>query len=445
MASTTRQMTREFSIFDFGSLVRAVWMPAAATDGQAAGFFAGDDLTSRALASAGIAALVTLPFLLLSSIVLATPLAVPAAIGLGYLAVSHAMGSRRHRWAALINSAVLFGLVGWLLLFLTGGEGPLSPTSLIAALLAPAFAAAPALARSLIAKGRLQENGAAIAAREAALDRVTCLDQLAPSERTVFLDDEGSVLAATAAARGFLGLLPDAFEHSLHDLAGADDLPRLFDAIGHSRIGFPSVDLFVERIGEGAALTASFSACDDGMIAMRLEPAPASEPDAAEPERIAASPLPATMPSDLAVAPSCDVGDAIAFALRHAAKRAAARGTRLSFFADPDLVAMCDRQVGRRMACLLLDASLNSCMSGGAVAISAQRKKGVVLLRITTLPQKDARNIQTGLRDQHDFAELQGLVESAGGTLMVDRGDMETVLSARLPLAAQASTRGCGS
>lgn len=364
MASTAGHMTREFSIFDFGSFARAVWMPVAVRGGQAAGFFSGDDLTSRALASAGIAALVTLPFLLLSSVVLAAPLAVPPAIGLGYLAVSHAMGSQRHRWAVFINSAVLLGLVGWLLLFLTSGEGPVSSAGLIAALLAPVFAAAPAFARSLIAKAKLQEKDAAIVAREAALDRVAWLDQLAPAERTVILDGEGSN--------------------------------------------------------------------------MRIEPAPAPEPETAEPERIAASPLPATIPRDLAVAPSCDLGEAIAFALRHAARRADAKGAGLSFFADPDLVAACDRQVGRRVAYLMLDAGLNGCGFGGAVALSAQRKKGVALLRITTLPQKDATNIETGPRGQHDVAELQGLVESAGGTVMLERRDLGTALSVRLPLARAA-------
>jgi len=97
---------------------------------------------------------------------------VPAAMGVGYLAVSHALSAQRLRRANIINSAILLGLVGWLLGFLLTGEGPLSHAGLIAALMAPVFAAAPAFARSLMSKRAVQQPVAEHDLRDAARTHV---------------------------------------------------------------------------------------------------------------------------------------------------------------------------------------------------------------------------------------------------------------------------------
>src|SRR5687767_8629059 len=88
-------------------------------------------LTARALAGAGLTALALLPVLMLASLALQAPLAGPAAIALGYLAVAHAIAVRRPRRAAALSIAVLSGFVAWTLLFLLVGQGPLSWGGLI--------------------------------------------------------------------------------------------------------------------------------------------------------------------------------------------------------------------------------------------------------------------------------------------------------------------------
>ncbi len=139
---------------DFDALVDAAVLAFDARFFAAGGASANDVLTARAVASVGIVALVGLPFLMLSSMLLDAPLAVPAAIASGYLLLSQALLSRHRRRAALIDAALLCGLVGWLIAFLVGRGGELSQAALTAALLAPVFAAAPAFARSIIAQRR---------------------------------------------------------------------------------------------------------------------------------------------------------------------------------------------------------------------------------------------------------------------------------------------------
>src|SRR5882724_8505272 len=110
MASTAGQISRDLFRFDFRRFV-AAFAPAHG-GGAVGGLFVAEDLTARALAGAGLASLFALPLLLLSSALFGAPLAVPAAIGLGYLAVSHALAPRLHRRADLISAVVLGGLVG---------------------------------------------------------------------------------------------------------------------------------------------------------------------------------------------------------------------------------------------------------------------------------------------------------------------------------------------
>ena len=80
MASTARQISRDPFRFDFRTLARRRGRHGPLAADRSA-LFPHDDLTARAVASAGLAALFALPLLLLSSLFLAAPLAVPAAIG----------------------------------------------------------------------------------------------------------------------------------------------------------------------------------------------------------------------------------------------------------------------------------------------------------------------------------------------------------------------------
>jgi hypothetical protein len=110
--------------------------------------------TARAFRAAGLAALVTLPFLLLASLASGVPLAGPSVIASGYLCIAFAIASRRSRQAALLTGVVLAGLVAWsLLCFFT--EAAPNSWAVSAALLAPLFAAAPALVRFTMTSDRV--------------------------------------------------------------------------------------------------------------------------------------------------------------------------------------------------------------------------------------------------------------------------------------------------
>jgi hypothetical protein len=436
MASMARQISRDPFGFDLRGLVRAISAPRA---GHADGpdFLADEDLTSRAVASAGLAALVALPLLLLSSVLLAAPLAVPAAIGVCYLAVSHALSAHRLRRANLINSAILCGLVGWLIGFLLTGEGPLSHAGLIAALMAPVFAAAPAFARSLIARKAVSHPIAEPDLRNAALTRVACLEELTPMEQVLVLDRDATVLAASSAARKELCLLPDAFEHALAGLLSAGDAKRVLDTIARCRNEAAPIglDLTFDTMKAEKPLVATLSPCGDGPVAMRLRERKAIDPTAADAEERTGARGSESARIIKPAAPACDIGEAVAFALRHSSGKAEAGRLRVTSAGDPGIAAACDRQVGRRIVHLLIVSALDGCEANDTVHIFSRRLKGVVLLRTTTSPRKRAIEIERSSEDRVDMAALQALVDGAGGTLVADRRNEEGVLSVRLPLA----------
>lgn len=427
MASTAGQMPRNLLGFDLRSVVRF----AAGPSGRGDAFSDAENLTARAVAAAGLAALATLPVLLLSSVVLGAPLAVPAAIGLGYLAVSHALSAERHRRAAFINAIVLVGLVGWLFLFLLSGEGLAPRYGALAALLAPLFAAAPALARSWLAKKTARARDDVSLLREAALQRVACIDETMPAEQILVLDRAGSILAATAAARKGLGLLPDAIEYGLDGVLAPDELPQTLDAIRRChRDGRPAeVELHVGTSAE-PGLRAGLSPCGDGAVAMRVQALPRPGLAAAPPaEEI-------TAPPEAPALPSCDVAPAVAFALRRLERKVEARGVGIASTAEPGLAINSDRQVGRRIVTLLLEYGLNACAAGGTIDLGARRVKGVALLRVAASPC-EAHAADVGSENSSGIDSLRTLVEDAGGTLVIDRRPAELVLSVRLALARQ--------
>ena len=433
MASMARQISRDPSGFDVMGLVRTVLWPGFASSNLPAE----EDLTTRAVTSAGLAAVVTLPFLLLCSVLLSAPLAVPAAIGACYLAVSHALSAQRFLRASLINSAILCGLVGWLIGFLLTGEGPLSDAGLTAALMAPVFAAAPALARSLIARKATAPAIAERDLRNAALTYVAHLEEQAPMEQVLVVDREASVLAASSAARRQLGLLPDAFEHALTGLLSAEELRQVFESIVRcSRDATPSsLELTFYAMEAEALLTATLSPCREGAVAIRLSQREAVHLVTANTEEEVSASTSATTPSDRPIGPVSDVGEAIAFARHRFSRKAATRKLRLTLEIDPAIAAGCDRQVGRRIAHLLIDNAVKRCEAGGAIRIAARRLKGVVLLRTTSSPRKDAMESSRCSEGRAEMTALEALVDEVGGTLVVDERNDESVVSVRLPLA----------
>ena len=428
MAFTAGQISRDLFRFDFRTLV-GEFRPLGAI-GAGDGTLAAEDPTARALKGAGLASLFALPFLLLGSVVVDAPLAIPPAIGLGYLAVSHALAIEKRRRADIISAAVLGGLVVWLLLFLLLRQEELSHAGLMAALMAPVLAAAPAFARSFIRTGQSVEGAPGVALRNSALERVACVDELTPNEQVLVIDGGGSVLAATAAARKALRMLPDAFEHHLNSIFGGDELISLLDAVDRCTAQRSLVEASFSS--DARSLVATMSPCSDGAIALRLSERPAIAPRhvaAAEPSAVKA-------PKKPRPAPSCDIGEAFAFALRHSGPKAAARKIILTAEIEPGIAVACDRQVGRRVACQLVDIALNGSRAGGRVNVAARKLRSVALVSAASKVGADGCEDEAESDAQLETSTLRAAVEGAGGTLVVRREGHDIALSVRLDLAA---------
>jgi hypothetical protein len=133
---------------------------------------------------------------------------------------------------------------------------------------------------------------------------------------------------------------------------------------------------------------------------------------------------------------ACDLGEAVAFALRRARPRAAQMGIGIAVACDDALLAACDRQVGRRVAHLAIESALAASGAGGAIRVDARRLKGIVLLRVMSERADDAVDDD----DASELATLRAVVDDAGGTLIVERNAGRATLSVRLALADVATT-----
>ncbi len=388
-------------------------------------------MAAQALASAGLAAILGLPILLLASLVLGAPLAVPAAIASGYLATAHALASDRPQRAALIAGLVISALVGWLVLYLFESETPFSRTGIAAALMAPLFAAAPAFARSMIAPRATKAATGVSLSRAAALERAACLDRLAPSEPVLIADPEGCVLAATQAARRLLPLLPDAFEQPVIGLFDPTDMPKISDALQRCSARGEPVQVELADGGEGRPAKWIFSPYEDGAVSLRFmetvsgQP-PASSTDETEPAATALKEISAAPPS-----PASDMGEAVAFALQRVRAQAEAKRIVLASRCDGGLDVACDRQVGRRVAHLAIDAALSR-SAGDTIRVDVRKLRGIVLLKVATDIATDRAATDV---DSIELATLRTLVDEAGGTLVVNLGKEGLELSVRLALA----------
>ena len=430
MASTARRPAREILPSEAWRLVGTIvpeWR-----SGVISGAVADSDmLNARALASVGATALIGLPLLMLASLILHAPLAGPAAIALGYLATARALTLRDPQSASVWSFAVLAGLIGWTLLYSIAGDEPFSGAGLVAVLLAPVFAAAPALARRL---GRPRAD----ASRAAALTDVACLDQLAPSESVLVLDGSGRLLAATRSGQKDLRLSAGAAGTDITRLFHLLDRPVLLDALRSCAGETAQVDavLRLEAQGDGPerCIAATFRGGRDGAVTMRIHSIAAGAPlPIAKGDETPRGTASAEARTGGVTAPACDVADALEFALQRAAAIAAARGVALVCDAEPRLAAICERRVCRQILCRLIECAVGSA-AGGSVAISARRLKGVVLVRLSlsTGEPGGAMRLQQAL----DSSALRELIDQAGGTMLVEDSSEGANVTVRLASGA---------
>jgi hypothetical protein len=430
MASMARQKARDPFPFGFPGLPRALArLRAEQTSGWA--ILAGDDLTSRAIAAAGLASLAALPVLLLSSVLFDAPLAVPAAIGVCYLAVSRALSGQRLWHANFTSAGILFALLAWPVSLLTG-NGWVSLEGAMVALIAPVFAAAPAIARFVIAQRARSKSAVEADLRQAALMRVADREKLAPTEQLLVLDRNATVLGASASARSALGLLPDAFEHALHGMLTAEGLRRVFCSIGGRGTDPIRLDLTFETIDADKHFTATLSSCGDGCVAMRLQEREGAHSCAVATDEVRASEIAS---NEEVQGPIADIGEASGFALKHASHKSKTKELRVTSDLNRADALGCDRQVARRIASLVIGAAFDTCEIGATIHIETRALRGVVLLRTTTSPRKPVMETASKADNRFDMTALQTLIDSIGGTLVLEQRHDESVASVRLPLA----------
>jgi hypothetical protein len=137
------------------------------------------DPTVYALAIAGLTALIALPLLMLASLLLGPPLAAPALIACGNLAVAAALAHRLSKTAAALNAGMLSGLIAWSIFYCLGADAAGSPSVALVASLAPAFAAAPAVARFLL-EPRQDNSGEAACAETRSLEKMAPVAESEP-------------------------------------------------------------------------------------------------------------------------------------------------------------------------------------------------------------------------------------------------------------------------
>lgn len=432
MAFTAGQTARELPAIDLRRLLRTAARDLAGWGD--AGRSPRDLLTARALASAGLAALMALPVLMLASLALGAPLAVPAAFAIGYLAVAHAISFGRPRQAAILSIAVLSGLTGWAVFLVPADGAPISWAGLASALLAPVFAAAPAVARHFIA-GRPGRG------RSTALQQAACLDRLAPGEAVLFLAASGELLAGTQAGLKTLGLGAQAAATDLSRRFRLADQPVLLGALRRCRSAQNREEIVLRQASSPAGaddpLAATVTGGPDGTVALRLRSLAPPAAELAGPR--SARPRPVRTPAALprhAPAPAafCDVQEAVSFALQRVGSKARSNKAALICEGDSDVVAACDRRICRRIAHTLLDEAVAHCGAGGTVRVAARRLKGTILLRVST--QRAGPPPATSLSQALHVASLGDVVDAAGGTMQIEESDAGATVSVRLASAA---------
>lgn len=386
-----------------------------------------DDILARATAAAGLASLVALPPLLLASVLLSTPFAIPAMVGVGYVPLARAIRSGDGVRGNLLGVIVIGALVTWLTVHLALGGGA-SVMGLAAAMLAPLTAAAPAVMQGILSRANTARRPSSDL-REGALRRLACLEELDPAAAVLMATQDGSVLAASREARRLFRLLPDAFEYDIASFLEPDQCSALISEMERVRCGEGRE---IEVKTDDRMLKTGLSRCDDGTVAMRFRATVA-----AEEKPTAKAPASPKARGEAPALPTCDVAQALTFVLRHAEATAHARAVGLSFDSEASVAASCDERQARRILHSVIDAAIAECWASGHVHVCLRRVRSVVLVRVTcnrnTLPAGSA----TAARPAGDAA-LNAMVEAAGGTLLVDRAGGEGILSVRLPGAVSA-------
>jgi hypothetical protein len=292
----------------------------------------------------------------------------------------------------------------------------------VAALLAPFFAAAPAVAHLAIAP---RGDPAA----RAALRNAACLDRLAPTEGVLLVRRDGSLLAATHAAKASLRLPADAVDRDIGRCFALVDRPKLADAI--ARCGASPIELGLQSVPGGdcgrRGCTAEILDTGEGAVSIRLRSAAMEMPIsfAGAAAKHASAP-------DFEDGPASDVGEVVAFAVRHAEPKLSAKQVLMTSAVEESMRMRCEERLGRRIVLLMIDSAVKQSAAGDVLHLTARAMKSVVLLRIASVGGSAEGGCRTGAEARAALAALRQAVEDAGGTLLAEDTPAELRLSVRL-------------
>lgn len=384
-----------------------------------------DTAAVRAFAGVGLAALFAIPLLMTASLASGFPFAVPAIIAIGYLGVAQALRTRARRRAKRVAVLLMAAFLACAVIAsLSDGRGGTA-----IALLVPAFAAAPALVRRVIA---VRDDPRLARARIHAATLAAC----APEDVVLFVAGDGMLLASTEAADDLVASLQLKPGDDLAAALPLADRALLLNALRHpAGRGGSTFELHFGK-GAGDIRIASLRLIEAGLMALRLvEAVPGTELPAAAPAQAGAG----TGPMNDETTP---LGEAISFALRHAA--ASRTKTRLDIECSvPERLAVrIGRAPLRQILVRLVEAAAASGGEGGepaALRIEARQVRGAVLLRV------EAPLPPTGLPQRHGeraLAQLADLVDAAGGTMIVAPAAEARIITLRLQPAIAGKATG---
>jgi hypothetical protein len=149
------------------------------------------------------------------------------------------------------------------------------------------------------------------------------------------------------------------------------------------------------------------------------------------------------------VGASCDIDEAVAFAVRRIGARARAKGVVVAADDGAGGAAACDRQVCRRVLSLLIEGAAMSAARNDAVLVLARSLRGAVLVQVVLQSAAAGSPSAEAFRSMVDQSGARELVEGVGGTLLVEalpNGARASVrlASAPLPMANETRRESCG-
>jgi hypothetical protein len=404
-----------------------------------------EDRAAKSFVSVGVAALMLLPAFMLASFIAHAPLAGPAVLALGYLAVGRAPLARVGYAASAVLIVVLVSLVLWTLIVALWAEKPLGLSGLAAAALAPAFAAAPALVNRI---GALSKGP--IAAGEV----VTWLDRLAPDEMVLIIDATGAVLAGTRAGLSLFNMSPAEVGASIGQNLSPSERVALLESLASAGCGSDPVDVrlpsLTNGVGSHGITPLQILPAGPGLFALRVPAERPEKPTDLQRENEAGLPAPIPPRADehrirryhCHPGECCNLREAVGFALERLRPILSQRSLTVQLGSGPALSAACDRQSARRIVITLVECALRSSDTAAPLELSVRAVKTTGLIRVAAARARD-HNVgdrNTELQSFHEAVkqtDLTSVVDACGGTLVIEAADAASVASVRLGLAAE--------